>query len=220
MKVAVICALELEFDMLVQQCHATPLASSDESVSIAIGEKQSVIIVQSGIGNQKSNHATRHVLHLYPDLKLIISAGIAGALDKNLAMGDIVAGHIVVPYTNGKVGDAQQCIWGGEAMAKCLQAESPGPIFCRIILSSDTPIADSALRDSLYNGRFAPACVEMESVGVLDACHHVKKPFLAIKSISDAADGVIAPRKSLHHSIRAAHNVSKTIVQLLSRAWE
>lgn len=158
-----------------------------------------VIIAQCGIG--KVNAAALAALLLTRSVARIIFTGVAGALDPQLAVGDLVISrdalqHDVdvsaLDYAPGQV-PGELFAWPADpaliaaAEAACARIGGVAVRTGRIV-SGDTFVADAATSARLHE-QFAAACVEMEGAAVAQVCSRAGVPFVIIRSISDTADG-------------------------------
>ncbi|MBI5399307.1 hypothetical protein HZB07_01630 [Candidatus Saganbacteria bacterium] len=130
-----------------------------------------IIVCICGMGPAS---AEREVSQLIKNQKIeaIINAGIAGALNKNLQIGEIVNVSKVVnwPASGYYVADGAD-LWGGLPLA--------------VLLTSSDPVFDSAMRSQLAK---LADIVDMEGAAIARVCQKAKIKFSAIKAISDLAE--------------------------------
>lgn len=117
--------------------------------------------------------------------KLLISAGVAGALDPNARPGDLVlAASVIAPDGRSYAADES---WRGKITA----ALGPGSRWqFPAILGSDAAILSVAAKAELFS-RTGAVAVDMESHGVARAAAEAGIPFLAMRAIADPADRAI-----------------------------
>jgi adenosylhomocysteine nucleosidase len=122
------------------------------------------VVACAGMGAERATLAVQAALSLKP-VTVIVSAGLAGACDPSLHVGDIVRAGIVI--------DAQT----GERFTS--------PLFIQTLITTSV-IAGTREKQRLYDSYQASA-VDMEAATVarLAEAHHLS--FRAIKSISDEA---------------------------------
>ena len=81
------------------------------------------------------------------------------------------------------------------------------------IVSGDVFVNDAAVKQSI-NERYTPACVEMEGAAIGHAAYMYRKPYLVIRTMSDAADD--AADTSYDNFIdEAAHTSASIILKML-----
>jgi nucleoside phosphorylase len=101
------------------------------------------------------------------DADAIVSAGICGALDRKLRIGDVV----VATAVNG---------------VELEQPETKRPFFAGPVASVDDVAGTGAAKQALRaTGAIA---VEMEAAGVLEAAQRLGRPCYCVKAVSDTAD--------------------------------
>jgi adenosylhomocysteine nucleosidase len=106
---------------------------------------------------------------LSPDIKGIISIGIAGALDPSLRVGDAVIGA------------------GGDGRWRDRLAAASPDARRGLIVGSDDMVVDAAAKAALHR-RTGALCVDMESHIAAEAAATRGLPFAALRFISDGAD--------------------------------
>lgn len=116
---------------------------------------------------------------------LLISAGVAGALDPAARPGDLVlAGAVIAP--DGRSYDADAA-WRGKIAA----ALGPGARWSAPkLLGSDLPVLSVHAKADLFRKTGAVA-VDMESHGLAAAAASAGVPFIALRVIADPAERAI-----------------------------
>lgn len=163
-------------------------------------EGEPVVVCRSGVGKVNSALCTQILADRFQVKKLIFT-GVAGALDPELDIGDIVIStscqqHDVnatalgfdsgmIPYQEVSIFKADpRLIRMAEAAARKV---CPGKVATGKILSGDQFIADPEEVRRLRVS-FAGTCVEMEGAAVAHVCYQNRIPFVIIRSMSDRAD--------------------------------
>ena len=162
-----------------------------------------VVIVKSGVGKVLTSMITQKLIDLFSPSSVIFT-GIAGSLNKNFELGDIVIGkdsvqHDVdashfkfkrgeVPYTHYRFFESDAGLY---AAAKTFKSEKY-KVYSGRILTGDQFIVNSQSEKTSYlidelNGD----CVEMEGAAMAQVCIVNQIPHLIIRTISDHADGKI-----------------------------
>jgi adenosylhomocysteine nucleosidase len=161
---------------------------------------QEVIIVKSGVGKVFSAMICQKLIDDYhPDF--IIFTGVAGAINKNLKIGDVVISKDCIqfdmdgrglgfpigqiPYTNYSVFTADKKL--KEIALKVYLKNNK--ITEGRILTGDRFITDSNTRDCLFlTNELKGDANDMESAAVAQVCTINQIPFLIIRTISDSSD--------------------------------
>jgi adenosylhomocysteine nucleosidase len=116
---------------------------------------------------------------LTPQIKAIISIGVAGALDATLEVGDAVVAAHIAPLPPGGGGTVDQA-WA-DRLAFALPTARRGAIF-----GSSHMVVDAAAKAQLYR-QSAALCVDMESHIAAEAAAAHGLAFAALRFISDDA---------------------------------
>lgn len=161
-------------------------------------EGHDVLVAECGIG--KVNAAALAQALLSAGATRLVFTGVAGAVDPDLRVGDVVISRDAVQhdvdvkglgYPLGEV-PGSGAVWTADAelveAARQAAAELEGvrTVVGRVA-SGDTFVADreatSRIRDL-----FGAACTEMEGAAVAQVCARWGVPFVIVRSISDGAD--------------------------------
>lgn len=122
-------------------------------------------LIVGGIGRKRAAVAAKVVIEYHqPDL--IISAGLAGALRRDIDAGEVCVPQVVFDGSNGQ---KYYCIADNDASGVLVTAAS--------VLSRD--------EKELLAQRFTADAVDMEAAVVAEVAHAAGIPFAAIKAISD-----------------------------------
>ena len=175
-------------------------------------EKKECILVECGIGKV---NAARCSQILIDNLKIdyIINVGVAGGIDKDINICDVVIGDRLVqhdfdftPFNYKKgfipnVGDYFSCDDYLINEAKKIKLKVPTHI--GTIASGDIFITDEKMSKKI-NKKFNALCVEMEGAAIAQTCYLSHIPFLVIRSISDS------PNKNEENNITYEENKEKS----------
>lgn len=165
-------------------------------------EGRDVELALCGIG--KVNAAALAQLLILRGAARVVFTGVAGALDPELRVGDLVVGTDAVQhdldvtalgYELGRV-PGESLAWEGDpdlrARARAAADEVAAADGLRVvegrIASGDQFVAD-AERVRELRARFGAACAEMEGAAVAQVAAKHGVPWVVIRSISDTADG-------------------------------
>ena len=160
-----------------------------------------VVLCKSGVGKVNAAVCTQVLIDRF-GVSRVLFTGVAGAVDPQLEIGDIVISvdcvqHDVdvraLGFERGVIPFAEASIFAADTALVELASKSSETLFDRKvlkgrILSGDQFVADKALVKELYE-QFGGACLEMEGAAVAQVCAMNRVAFVIIRSMSDKADG-------------------------------
>ncbi|MFD1955109.1 5'-methylthioadenosine/adenosylhomocysteine nucleosidase [Paenibacillus thailandensis] len=175
-----------------------------------------VIFCKSGVGKVNAAVCTQLLVHLGVDC--ILFTGVAGAVDPQLNIGDIVVSSScmqhdmdVTPlgYERGVIPYQERSEFMADERLVKLAAEAGGRLFAGRtvigkVLSGDQFIASRELVRTLHES-MGGACAEMEGAAVAQVCDMNQVPYVVIRSMSDKADGS-AHVNFAEFTVQAANN--------------
>ena len=157
---------------------------------------KSVVLACCGVGKVNAAVCAAYVLGTC-GADCVVNVGIAGAMKPGLHMLDVVISEEVGFHDQDTVMlnyyPKRAFFQADSALAALCDracAEIPrlsGKYLHGRIASGDQFVSETAVKQSI-NERYAPACVEMEGAAVGHAAFMYEKPFLVIRTMSDAAD--------------------------------
>ena len=168
-----------------------------------VGEmfKTRIVLLQSGIGKVNAAIGTTLLISRY-DPMCIINTGSAGAVFRDLEVGDVVISTQVVhhdvdvtafgydfgqvPRMPGAFLPYDHLIEMAEKAAAVLKGFK---IRHGSIGTGDSFINDTGKIDEIRERFPSVAAAEMEAASIAQTCFQFRKPFVIIRSISDRADG-------------------------------
>jgi adenosylhomocysteine nucleosidase len=169
-KVAIISALERELRPLIEHWPSQTIAHGGRDFTFH--ESSYAVVVCAGIGPEAARRAAQAAIVTYQP-KLLISAGVAGALVPELHVGETIFPAAII--------DASDSSRHKSAIASVRLSNSP---LARTILVSYPELAGAGQKQKLGKAYGAHA-VDMEAAAIAKAAQLHGLPFLAIKSISD-----------------------------------
>ena len=181
-KVAIVAALEREVRPLVKHWRVSEKEHGGRRFRFF--EKNELVLVCGGIGADAARRAAEAVIVLSRP-SVVYSAGYAGALDRELRVGDIIRAARVV---NAGDGSSTQ-IAGGEGVLVSYPAVA-------------TPVQKAKLRES-----YQAQAVDMEAAGVARAAEARGVRFSALKVISDEFDFEFPPTERFVDSGGRFHEI-------------
>ena len=201
-KLGIIGAMEVE----VEQLKADMVISRELTVAgMAFCEGSlkglPVVVVRSGIGKVNAAVCTQILCDLFR-VDAVINTGVAGSLNADINIGDIVLSVDVLHhdvdavnfgYPLGQI--PQMDVFSFKAdeelisMAEeiCHKVNPEIQIFRGRVVSGDQFIADQDTKDRIVEN-FGGFCTEMEGASIAQTCYLNDIPFVIIRAISDKAD--------------------------------
>jgi len=162
---------------------------------------QEVVLVRSGIGKVNAAICTQLLIDVF-QVTSVINTGIAGSLDAQVDIGDMVISDklvyhdveaIAFGYDRGQVPRMDTLYFPAdtELVRRAKQAnEEANPdiqTFVGCIASGDQFVASREIKDEIVR-LFAAKCVEMEGTAIAHVAYLNQVPCVVIRAISDKAD--------------------------------
>lgn len=169
-------------------------------ISGTLGGKETVV-VQCGIGKVNAGVCAQLLISLF-GVDQIINTGVAGSLDNEINIADIVISTDAVqhdydvsvlgfakgeiPYTGLYAFTADEEL--RKKACRSVKAVSPETgVFEGRICSGDQFIASKEQKNAIIS-QFGGKCAEMEGAAIAQVCYLNSIPFVIIRAISDKAD--------------------------------
>ena len=162
-----------------------------------IGDNE-VVLIRSGMGKVSAAIGAQALIdRFHPDC--VINTGCAGALDKELGVGDMVISDSVVEwdldlraigFPLGYI-DALKCVemQADAALADLMQQAVTGNVRRGLIVSGDQFVSTDAQRQTIRQHFPHALCAEMEGAAIGHVCRQNGIPFCILRTMSDTADG-------------------------------
>ncbi len=229
-KIGIIGAMDLEVDALKEKLtdvRVTTKAKMDFYEGALNGAP--VVVVRCGIGKVNASLCVQILADLFA-VTHVINTGVAGSLNAELDIGDILISKDAVHhdvdvrvfgYALGEVpqmgvrefpADAQMA---QKAVELCAQVNPEIHVRLGRVVSGDQFISDSAVKEHLI-ADFQGDCAEMEGASIAQGAYLNGLPFLIIRAISDKADH--SAEMDYPTFERAAAQHSAKLVEALVRA--
>ena len=165
-------------------------------------EDKNVVIVQCGMGKVNAGICANTLINDFGCTK-VINTGVAGSLDNQLDIGDIVVSVDAVqhdfdveaigfkkgeiPYTGLSAFPADETMRA--AAVKAVRESAPEVhVFEGRVCSGDQFVSTQEQKDAITSD-FGGMCCEMEGAAIAQACYLNNTPFVVIRAISDKGDG-------------------------------
>lgn len=155
------------------------------------------ILTKCGVGKVNSARVTQMLIDNF-DIEYIMNVGIAGSLNDELEIGDIVIGKKLVQHDfditafgheKGYITDTGRIFESDDNLIK--EYNKPNgeyKILVGTIASGDIFCNQVAMKEKIRT-KFNADCVEMEGAAIAQVCYLDKIPFIIIRSISDSPNG-------------------------------
>ena len=201
-KIALIGAMNEEIELLV--AHMTDIS---ETVKAGITFREgtyfgkNVVVCRTGVGKVNAAVTTQILIDQF-GVEAVIFTGVAGALDPELQIGDLVISTECVQhdmdvtalgFPRGVIPYAENSVYAADSKLVDLAVASGEKLFAGKVkkgrvLSGDQFIASREVVASLYQ-ELNGVCVEMEGSSVAQVCAMNAIPYVVLRSMSDKADG-------------------------------
>lgn len=180
-----------------------------------------VVVVRSGIGKVNAAMCTQILADAY-HVDAIINTGIAGSLNADINIGDIVLSTdtlehdmdaVAFGYPLGQIPRMDTLSFEADAKLRaaakqaCEKVNPEVTVFEGRVVSGDQFISDKDKKQWLVD-HFAGYCTEMEGAAIAHAAYLNQIPFLIIRAISDKADDSASvdypafEAKAIEHSVK------------------
>lgn len=143
---------------------------------------QACLLVTSGMGARRAGAAARSLVERYAP-RILISFGIAGAVEADLQIGDVVMAEAVCRLDGGALGPLQALArWPQAAREAAAQALSG--LDARLLSGTAITTGGPQIKESLVGHMLHPI-LEMETAGIAQAAAETGIPLFALRAISD-----------------------------------
>lgn len=194
MKIGLIVAMQSEFDLVVKIMEQPKIENIGKlTFSSGIIDDKQIVLMKSGIGKVNAAITCVEMIKKFsPDY--IINTGLAGGVDKDISVMDIVLGQDVVYHDvwcgeGNNYGQVQglPCFYRAddELLKKAQQISSDVKILSGLIATGDKFIDDIKQLNDIKEKFPQGMAVDMESAAIAQTCYLYNIPFLAIRIISD-----------------------------------
>ena len=221
-KIGIIGAMDVEVERLKADMTVTrQITKAQMHFCEGTLKNQQVVVVRSGIGKVNAAVCTQILVDEF-GVDAVINTGIAGSLNAQIDIGDIVISTDVLHhdmdavnfgYAPGQIPQMEVFSFAAdEPMAElaekvCHQVNPEIKVFRGRVVSGDQFISDRATKDRI-TAQFHGFCTEMEGAAIAQAAYLNQIPFIVIRAISDKADDSASEdyptfeKKAVEHSVR------------------
>ena len=226
--IGIIGAMEVEVAILKEKMEDVRIikkASMDFYEGILAGKK--VVVVRYGIGKVNAGICAQILADVF-SVDAIINTGIAGSLNKNINIGDIVLSTDVVQhdmdatgfgYRKGQIPQMPVFFFNADdnlrrlAAEVCKEVNPDIQVFEGRIASGDQFVCDQDVKNRIVS-EFSAYATEMEGAAIGQAAYLNEIPFLVVRAISDKADGSAQMDYSEFEKAAVDHSVRLTLNML------
>lgn len=226
--IGIIGAMEEEVAILKEKMEDVRIikkASMDFYEGTLAGKK--AVVVRSGIGKVNAGICAQILADMF-SVEAIINTGIAGSLNKDINIGDIVVSTDVVRhdmdatgfgYRKGQIPQMPVFFFNADerlrklAVKVCSEVNPDIQVFEGRIASGDQFVCDQDVKDGIVS-EFSAYATEMEGAAIGQAAYLNDVPFLVIRAISDKADGSAQMDYSEFEKAAIVHSVNLTLKML------
>ena len=226
--IGIIGAMEVEVAILKEKMEDVRIikkASMDFYEGILAGKK--VVVVRPGIGKVNAGICAQILADVF-SVDAIINTGIAGSLNKNINIGDIVLSTDVVQhdmdatgfgYRKGQIPQMPVFFFNADdnlrrlAAEVCKEVNPDIQVFEGRIASGDQFVCDQDVKNRIVS-EFSAYATEMEGAAIGQAAYLNEIPFLVVRAISDKADGSAQMDYSEFEKAAVDHSVRLTLNML------
>jgi len=180
-----------------------------------------VVVVQCGIGKVNAGLCVQILCDLF-DVTHLINTGVAGSLDEEINVGDVVVSidamyHDMdvtgLGYVPGQVPQMDVLSFAADPMLReaavkaCREAAPEIGVFEGRVVSGDQFICDRAKKNEIKK-IFGGLCTEMEGAAIAQAAYVNGVPFVIVRAISDKADESVIVAYDVFEAQAAKHCTS------------
>lgn len=202
MKIGILGAMEVEVQELIENMENIK-EETISRITFYSGTLQgkNVIVARCGVGKVHSGICAQTMILKYaPDA--IINTGVAGSLNADLDIADIVISDSVVQhdFDTSAFGDPKGLISGinlvkipcPQELVRKIKKSADTIVGTNVVVgtiaSGDQFICSSERKDFIVNN-FGALCAEMEGAAIGQVCYINNVDFCIVRSMSDKADG-------------------------------
>jgi adenosylhomocysteine nucleosidase len=200
--IGIIGAMQEEIELLLEQMdNKQTEIHAGISYHRGVFRGKKVVLTRSGVGKVNAAVCTQILIDKF-GADAVLFTGVAGAVDPDLNIGDIVISSsslqhdidvTALGFPRGTIPYQDISEYNADEKLVALAEEAGRALYpgrCKVgkILSGDQFIADREVVKTLHE-QFEGACTEMEGASVAQVCFMNGIPHVIIRSMSDKADG-------------------------------
>lgn len=227
-RIGIIGAMDEEVDILVD---LMDVKETTERASLKFYqgnlEGKDIVLVRCGIGKVNSALCAQILISEF-NVDAVVNTGVAGALNSELDVQDIVISTDAIQYDvdatafgykkgtiprmESSVFEADERLINAAYQSSTEEVKNHKVVKGRVV-TGDIFISSKELKDQLVND-FDAYCGEMEGAAIAHVCYLNNIPFVIIRAMSDKADGS-AEVTYEEFVVDAAHNSKDIVLKML-----
>ena len=181
---------------------------------------KNIILVQCGVGKVNAARTTQKLIDKF-NVTTIINVGVAGAINSNLKIGDVIIAKKVIQHdfditafghNKGYITDIGEGIESDKNLLEKVKEISQDNSYktkIGIIATGDIFCTDIKMKEKI-NNKFNADVVDMECGAIAQVSFLENIPFLAIRSVSDIPNGDNA--KTFDENLKTASKIASEIL--------
>lgn len=224
-RIGIIGAMEVEVEKLKARMENVEITRR-ASMGFYAGtlEGKNVVVVRSGIGKVNAAVCTQILIDEF-EAEAVINTGIAGSLNADINIGDLVISTDLVHhdmnavafgYPVGQIPQMEAFSFRSDenlrklAVQACRDVNPDIEVYEGRIASGDQFVADQGVKDEIIKN-FDACAVEMEGAAIAQAAYLNNVPFIVVRAISDKADGSAEVDYPTFEALAVEHCVKMTL---------
>ena len=181
---------------------------------------KNIVLVQCGVGKVNAARTTQKLIDKF-NVTTIINVGVAGAINSNLKIGDVIIAKKVIQHdfditafghNKGYITDVGEGIESDKNLlekVKEISQENSYKTKIGIIATGDIFCTDIKMKEKI-NNKFNADVVDMECGAIAQVSFLENIPFLAIRSVSDIPNGDNA--KTFDENLKTASKIASEVL--------
>jgi len=193
--IGVIGAMQIEIDKLIEKYDLKKDKVKD--IYTCEFDDKRIVVAMSGVGKVNSALMTQYIIDKY-EVDAIINSGVAGGINNNLNVMDIVISEYATYHDFEPVSIMESYVPDkGRMRANTTLLNLSKKVISDMgidnyhyapICSGDMFVQDENIKNNIHI-KTGAICVDMESASIAHACRLNNIPFISIRTISDMANG-------------------------------
>ena len=181
---------------------------------------KNIVLIQCGVGKVNAARTTQKLIDKF-NVTTIINVGVAGAINSNLKIGDVIIAKKVIQHdfditafghNKGYITDVGEGIESDKNLLEKVKEISQDNSYktkIGIIATGDIFCTDIKMKEKI-NNKFNADVVDMECGAIAQVSFLENIPFLAIRSVSDIPNGDNA--KTFDENLKIASKIASEIL--------
>ena len=181
---------------------------------------KNIVLIQCGVGKVNAARTTQKLIDKF-NITTIINVGVAGAINSNLKIGDVIIAKKVIQHdfditafghNKGYITDVGEGIESDKNLlekAKEMNKDNSYKTKIGIIATGDIFCTDIKMKEKI-NNKFNADVVDMECGAIAQVSFLENIPFLAIRSVSDIPNGDNA--KTFDENLKTASKIASEVL--------